>query len=157
MLVNSKIFLAVFLILGLLATPANVAATESSHIDIVHTANYEPNSNTFYVASGWSSSNDLLKAEIRDNEGGLVTYDRLYFALFEKGGQDMNGNGVTGERLYLESDTLIPPEVNNHVNVTNWFEHKLPNLPKGNYMVFLYYNGNLYLSASSKTVNLDYY
>jgi hypothetical protein len=157
MFVKSKIFLAAFLILGLLATPASIAATESSNIDIVHTANYEPNSNTFYVASGWANSNDMLKAEIRDNEGGLVTNDRLYFALYEKGGQDMNGNGIFGERLYLESDTLIPPEVDNHVNVTNWFQHQLPNLPKGNYMVFLYYNGNTYLSVSTKSVNLDYY
>jgi hypothetical protein len=70
MFVKSKIFLAVFLILGLLATPASVAAIENSHIDIVHTANYEPNSNTFYVASGCENSNDLLKAEIRDNEVG---------------------------------------------------------------------------------------
>jgi hypothetical protein len=157
MFVKSKIFLAAFLILGLLATPASIAATESSHIEIVHTANYEPNSNTFYVASDWANSNDMLKAEIRDNHCAVVKNDVLYFALYEKGGQDMNGNGVFGERLYLESDYCIPPEVDNQVNVTNWFKNRLPNLPKGNYRVFLYYNGNQLLSVSTKSINLDYY
>ena len=157
MFVKSKIFLAVFLILGLLATPASVAATESSHIDIVHTASYEPNSNTFYVASGWSGSNHIMKAEIRNNNGGLVTNQTIYFVLFEKGGQDMNGNGVTGERLYSQIGAIVPPESSNQVNVANWFKTYLPNLPKGNYRVTLYYLGNQFLSASTKTVNLDYY
>ena len=70
------------------------------------------------MASSCENSNDMLKAEIRDNEGGLITNDRLYFALYEKGGQDMNGNGVCGERLYLESDTCIPPEYNNQMLLT---------------------------------------
>jgi hypothetical protein len=160
MLVKSKIFLAVFLILGLLATPASVAAaTTRTHIEIVDSNAYDPGTNTLTTAKSWTDQNYNLIVQLRDNHGNLIKGEKVYFSLYEKPNQDMNGNGITSENLFTESDCCDRYFDNeNEVSVAKWFKNKLPNLPVGDYNVVIHFDGDsrLELAHSEKFVNIHY-
>ncbi len=160
MFVKSKIFLAVFLILGLLATPAAIsAATTRTHIDVVDSDAYDPGTNTLTTAKNWTDQNYNLIVQLRDNHGNLIKGEKLYFSLYEKPNQDMNGNGITSENLFTESDHCdVYFDNENEVSVAKWFKNKLPNLPAGDYNVVIHFDGDsrLEYTHSEKFVNIHY-
>ena len=132
MFVKSKIFLAVFLILGLLATPAAIsAATTRTHIDVVDSDAYDPGTNTLTTAKNWTDQNYNLIVQLRDNHGNLIKGEKLYFSLYEKPNQDMNGNGITSENLFTESDHCdVYFDNENEVSVAKWFKKQTTKPPR---------------------------
>lgn len=160
MFVKTKIFLAVFLILGLLATPASVAAANTrTHIEIVNSEAYNSVTNTLTTAKNWTDHKYNLIVQLRDNHDNLIKGEKVYFSLYEKPNQDMNGNGITSENLFTESDHCdVYFDNENEVSVAKWFKNKLPNLPAGDYNVVVHFDGDSRLgyAHSEKFVNIHF-
>ena len=160
MFMKSKIFLALFLILGLLATPAGIAAaTTKTHIDVVNSDAYNPSTNTLTTAKNMTDSNYNLIVQLRDNQGDLIRGETLKFSLYEKPNMDMDGNHITSENLITESDHCdIYFENDNEVSVAKWFRDKLPNLPAGDYNIVVKFDDDPSggFEHSEKLIKLHY-
>lgn len=80
----------------------------------------------------------------------------LYFNLWERKNSDLNGNGIKGERLYMEADDAGTQSYC-QVNVASWFKDidGVKNLPNGQYVIRINSPGERYFRASEKVIFLD--
>ncbi len=92
----------------------------------------------------------------------LIKLRSTHFYLYEKRGSDMNGNGITRERLWEESDYCSWSEDDYEVNIAKWFQtDELRNLPYGEYDVLIYFPrhtlpGVSDSASSTKLITLKY-
>ena len=158
MIMKSKMFLAIFLIIELIATPVAVeAGTIKTHIEIEDNSVYDPITNTFYTGKNWIGNEYNLIVRLRDNHGNNIKGETLKITLSEIPGTDMNNNDISGEKLVVSNN--YSDSEKHEVSIAEWFRDKYPHLPEGRYHVLVKFYGNSGrgIGSSDQLINLYYY
>ena len=164
-MISLRFILGVLLVMGTFAIPNTVAADDGilTYIDVRDTECYDPNTNTFTTDITKTDSDENLIVQVREQvDKNLIKLRSTHFYLYEKRGSDMNGNGITRERLWEESDYCSWSEDDYEVNIAKWFQtDELRNLPYGEYDVLIYFPrhtlpGVSDLASSTKLITLKY-